>query len=213
MKSKNILWKHRRNVHKIDLDGNPIVVKRRNRKLDKKRVKPKVAPICHLCGKSFTWTSGLTKHLKYFHEKQFDKRCHVCGMGVYASQRLNMHLLSKHPDDPVSKKMVEEGAKLWRCTVVGCRVVYWKQSGLEGHMKKVHGGNGEDANKPLFSCSFCGKTFWRWHRLNCHETRHKLGNERPFSCDLCGAKLKMADSVTKHKRKFHPSDGKLAATN
>lgn len=125
----------------------------------------------------------MKRHLKYFHEKDFDVRCHVWGKGMWSMQSLNLHLLINHKDDPVTKKLIEDGARLWKCTVAGCRKNYWKQSGLESHMKNLHGGddggNVDEANK-RFACAFCGKRFWYGHRLNAHETLHKLGKEMPF---------------------------------
>ncbi len=206
LNSRSYLWVHRRIAHKVNSAGNSIVVK--PRKKEKRRAKPADPSTCHLCGKSFTWTDGLTKHLKHFHEKQFDKHCHVCGLGVY-SNKLTIHLLSRHPDDPVSRKMAEEGTRLWRCTVVGCRVVYCTQSGLENHMKKLHGGegNGQQDAKKRFSCSFCGKTFWYGYKLKRHESFHKAEAKRPYACEVCGARFNDMSYVKRHKTRFHKNIG------
>ncbi len=196
------LMLHRRHNHQLNSAGNSIVVKPRKR--GKRRAKPADPSTCHLCGKSFTELHGLTKHLKYVHEKKYDLHCHVCGMGMWTSTCLKVHLLRRHKDDPVTLKLIEEGARLWKCGVVGCRGTYWKESGLEEHTREVHGGGQEQNARKRFTCSFCGKTFWYWHTLKVHETSHKLGKERPFSCELCGANFKMKSSIKKHKRRFHP---------
>jgi len=124
----------------------------------------------------------------------------VCGVGIQTNYHLKIHLLSKHTDDPVTLKLIEDGAKLCKCEVVGCRTTFLNENGLKEHMNKVHGGN--EANK-RFTCTFCGKTFWYSYKFKNHESLHQIGQDRPYSCDICGAKLKTEYSVKKHKRRFH----------
>ncbi len=50
--------------------------------------------------------------MKYFHEKQFDVRYDVFGLGIWTSSDIKEHVMRKHKDDPVTKKMIEEGARL-----------------------------------------------------------------------------------------------------
>lgn len=65
----------------------------------------------------------------------------MCGQGAEGKHSLNVHLLSKHKDDPATIKLIEEGVQIWKCKVVGCRARYLTESRLKEHANKVHGGN------------------------------------------------------------------------
>ncbi len=58
-------------------------------------------------------------------------RCEIYGMRVHNKYALNVHLLAAHKDDPVRRKLIEEGARLWKCGMEGCRATYLKEARLE----------------------------------------------------------------------------------
>ncbi len=207
--TKTFLLAHRRRVHQLNKAGKPVILKPRKQTV---RVKPEDPSTCHLCGKSFGWAYQLSKHIKYFHEKQFDVRCELCGLGVYCRRTLNVHLLTTHKDEPLTIKLIEEeGVKLWKCEVKGCRGVYLKKAGLEEHTRKAHSGTGgdgevvvgQDTQQKRFTCSFCGKMFRYSYQLKVHESFHKTGAELPYSCHVCGTSFKVESYLKRHMTRFH----------
>ncbi len=166
MNSERLLQIHKRQTHKLKLDGTPVVMESAN-KLYKKRT----PTICNICGKSVT---NLREHHKFVHEKRVEDFCHVCGKGFTKRSNWKNHLLSLHKDDPITMKMMEEdGVKLWRCEVKGCNGNFVHKVSLEKHVEKVHGNNeGEDGGKLRFNCEICGKGFWRKDKLKRHEGIH-----------------------------------------
>lgn len=171
----------------------------------KKNPQKKHPQTCHLCGKYFNYRFSLQNHLRYFHDKNFDKHCHVCGLGVWSKKSLHLHLLNKHKDDPITIKLIEDGTCRWKCTVVGCRHIYWNKANLEEHIKKEHsleGGGIEKELKKNFKCSYCGKLFRQLRTLNLHEFAHTT-EERPFTCDKCGVSFKVMAYLKRHIKRFH----------
>ncbi len=197
---------HKRKVHKVTAHGTPVKKQKRTRKVEAVVEGPQT---CHLCGKSYASKTCLQNHVRFVHEKRFQKYCHLCGMGFYSSPALERHLLSMHTENEETKRMIEGGARIWRCEVVGCSTKFMKEKGLEEHTKRVHGGNGgdgedEDAIKTKrYTCAFCGKGFWRQSQLRHHELVHKNKEEKPYSCDICGVKMATTTYLRNHERRVH----------
>ena len=64
--------------------------------------------ICDQCGKGFKCKRQLKKHTKFVHEKSFDIKCPLCEMGWPSTNAMRKHLFAKHPEDPYTKKLIEE---------------------------------------------------------------------------------------------------------
>lgn len=130
--SERNLYLHKRKIHQINLNGTPIttIITHKSRK-----PKAKVPQTCQTCGKIYASESSLHNHVRFVHEKRLKCFCHLCGMGFYSSPALERHLLSMHKEDEQTKRRMEEGARIWKCEVVGCGAKFVKEKGFKGHIK------------------------------------------------------------------------------
>ena len=107
---------------------------------------------CEKCGKKFSNSYKLTKHIKNNHEKQ---PCPQCGK-VFADSKMKTHILAVHTEDHL---------KPYVCQI--CKKGFAKKQPYEYHM------NGHTGNKPC-KCKYCGKGFadagnQRMHERTTHE--------------------------------------------
>lgn len=180
----------------------------------KPRAKDMEPQTCDLCGKTLASKISLHNHVRFVHEKRFKQFCHLCGMGFYSGPALERHLLSMHKENEQIKRMMEGGARVWRCEVVGCSTNFMKEEGLEEHRKRVHGGltlsgdEDEDKVAKRYTCAFCGKGFWMKSGLQMHELIHKNEKVKPYECDVCGVKTATLNYLRNHRRRVHKIYGK-----
>jgi len=103
--------------------------------------------ICDLCGKELSTSYDLRQHIQFVHEKRFNFNCNLCGRGCPTRSLLKKHQLVRHPEDPSTKKLIEDeglgtGTRLWRCPVLGCTARYLKEQSVQSHLKRIHGKEG-----------------------------------------------------------------------
>ncbi|KAK6629610.1 hypothetical protein RUM43_003427 [Polyplax serrata] len=161
---------------------------------------------CDKCGKIFTKTDYLIRHLKFGHaEKTY--MCHLCQFATSESNQLRMHLDKRHLKnytlfcsicskgffDKSSLKEHENmhtGATPYQCEV--CGMIFKIKCTLRAHKLKFH--------PHLFPhvCGVCGKGLSTKKGLESHLKLH--AENRKFVCDICGRHLNTPRSLLEHKR-------------
>ena len=80
---------------------------------------------CDNCEKSFTFSSGLSKHKRFYHSKESDTQCKQCNKVFSTTQSLNTHFQSVHENI--------------RFNCDNCEKSFTFPSGLSQHKKFHHG--------------------------------------------------------------------------
>ncbi|XP_048730439.2 uncharacterized protein LOC125647703 isoform X2 [Ostrea edulis] len=134
-------------------------------------------PICHVCGKEFTTTSNLNKHLKIHGEKNVE--CEFCGKKFHHEEYLKVHVEGVH--EKKHKFQCEE-----------CGKFLTSKPGLTSHIKQFHSDE-----KVVYPCSECGKVFNQKGNRKMHMYSHM--KEKLFKCDECEKTFKYPEQLKKHK--------------
>jgi len=201
------LKNHRKYTHKLRADGTSIPPKKVPISLERNH-------ICDQCGKGFKTAIQLGEHIRFVHEKRFSLKCPTCQKGFSDSLALRKHQLAKHPEDPATIKLIEEeGLNLWRCPVIGCSTTFLKESNLKGHLKNIHGKDGEQVDGLQLgawadagvvdpgmqcTCEICGKIVPSRQALVLHLKLHENeANGIKFCCESCG-KIFYSERLLKH---------------
>ena len=121
---------------------------------------------CDLCNKSYSKSTDLNNHIKYFHEqKQRDPQkqaesvtCKFCSKVFAKPENLRKHI-----------ECVHHGIRpIVKCEL--CGKIYESHQGLETHVKRVHQGIKEEK---IHKCNFCDQAFTRVGTMRRHmETIH-----------------------------------------
>ncbi|XP_061188855.1 PR domain zinc finger protein 15-like [Saccostrea echinata] len=143
-------------------------------------------PICHVCGKEFTTTSNLNKHVKIHGEKKVE--CEHCGKKFHHEEYLKVHVEGVH--EKKHKFQCEE-----------CGKFLTSKPGLVSHMKQFHSDE-----KVVYPCSECGKVFNQKGNRKIHMFSHM--KEKLFKCDECDKMFKYPEQLKKH-RFIHSAGEKL----
>ncbi|CAH1117394.1 unnamed protein product [Phaedon cochleariae] len=170
----------------------------------KKHVKLKKIS-CSACGKKFSKSAHLNRHMRNTHISEKQYKCTMCDKAFHRAEQLKNHMNG------------HTGMKPHVCDT--CFKGFNQISNLKDHMR-TH--NGE---KP-FLCSTCGKGFNQLGNLRQHSVRHsgvkahlcntcgsrfaskgelsahlrKHTGARPFVCTVCNHGFTTSSSLTKHKR-------------
>lgn len=163
---------------------------------------------CHLCGKQFSHSTGLSYHLKHVHEGIKEHECDICGRKFALKAARDDHRRIHTGERPfichTCGKTFKTKASLYihnkthtdsfphTCTYCQ-RKFRWRQQ-LLGHIT-THTGE-----KKHF-CEICGKGFGVKNDL----TRHKLvhSQEKPFMCLLCGLSFGQKRYLKNHEKTKH----------
>ena len=84
----------------------------------------KVYHTCKSCGKTFTKSDNLKRHLQR-HEGRRDHKCGSCGKAFFASSGLKKHVDTVH-----------KGLKPYQCSF--CNTAYGQNGDLKRHVKRCH---------------------------------------------------------------------------
>uniref|UniRef100_A0A1B0EWZ8 C2H2-type domain-containing protein n=2 Tax=Lutzomyia longipalpis TaxID=7200 RepID=A0A1B0EWZ8_LUTLO len=129
---------------------------------------------CKSCEKQFDKSSELRFHREKVHAQE---KCDVCG-----EMMVSLHDRQRH------KTMHAEKKYKFECGI--CQKRLCRLKSLQNHIERTHMGE-------KFKCEICLKGFPRVGLLMAHSIE-KHGNEKPFSCKMCGFKVNRLASLRSH---------------
>jgi DNA-directed RNA polymerase subunit RPC12/RpoP len=175
---------------------------------------------CKACLKVFQCKkknpTNLTRHLKQFHEKLYDRFMKDSG---YDEEEIKAFKVTKKRGPKPKSIQVALDSR----TCPKCNKVYSTKKNMELHMEAVHSGqkpfeceecgmkfsrkesfkrHTHSMDKP-FLCSVCGKTFARRHIRDVHERAHY--GEKKYPCDFCEKRFTTNQKKMIHER-IHTGD-------
>ncbi|KRT85272.1 zinc-finger associated domain containing protein, partial [Oryctes borbonicus] len=130
---------------------------------------------CDICEKRFKYNDNLLAH-KRTHAEGTPYRCHICSSAFKQEKYLKNHI-QRHAKE-----------KLYVCET--CGKSFGDSSGFSNH-KLSHRG------RKMHPCPTCGKKFPTLSRVKGHE-RQVHSDDRPFTCNHCGKRFKVKDTLNKH---------------
>ncbi|XP_023660025.2 myoneurin isoform X2 [Paramormyrops kingsleyae] len=170
------------------------------------RQRARVKPVCSTCGKTFSETSSLRRHLR-IHKGVKPYECQLCGRAFRQGNQLKTHVRTHTGEKPYECtlcgksfaqkcqlvfhcRMHHGEEKPYKCEV--CGLQFATSSNFKIHSRK-HSGE-----KP-YECNCCGKHFAQASTLTYHMRRHT--GEKPYVCDTCGKAFAVSSSLITHARK------------
>lgn len=139
---------------------------------------------CELCGKSFTATSSLSRHIREVHDKIKEFECAFCPRRLASKIARDEH---EHTHTNERPFVCSECGKTFR-----------QRASLSVH-KRFHSKNF------WFHCQFCNRGFLRKQDMERHEVTHSDPSCKPYSCKICSKSFRSSASAIRH-RQTHNSD-------
>lgn len=131
---------------------------------------------CHVCGKQFRDSGGLTRHLKDVHAKLKNFMCDLCGRSFASKATRDDH------------RRTHTGERPYICD--SCGKTFKSKASLYIH-SKLH----TDVFPHI--CSYCSKQFRRRQEVLAHVTTHT--GEKNHGCDMCERKFRVKSELVRHK--------------
>jgi uncharacterized Zn-finger protein len=165
---------------------------------------------CSYCGKGFSHSSYLKKHVETQHEAPVVP-CHICGTFIKGHKTLNVHIRVVH------------GNQMYNCPEPGCEVKAKNKDHIKDHFAAIH------KNEPRYICSVCGTRYKYRNKWKYCEDKHKgkflhaclqcdkkfndkrkylihqrvHSGEKPFMCPICSIRMARLDNLNAHTKKTH----------
>ena len=137
---------------------------------------------CHLCGKQFSRSPNMRKHVKFIHNPEnIFLQCEKCEYKTPIRDSMMKHVMNVHSI-----------AKLVPCHICGKKV---KQSTLRDHVKRKH----EEQKK--VRCEVCGSEVLNSQALWQH--MRKVHQERQHLCEQCSYTAASDYNLRLHVNKMH----------
>ena len=145
----------------------------------------KIEPTCESCGKTFTESIGLKKHILAVHEGRKDHKCKTCGKCFAQQSGLRKHI-----------KCVHDGRKDHKCGTCGKSFTSAGYLRMHAAMHTVHQGNRD------YKCDSCDKSFYQEGNLKRHIFAVHKDNKNN-KCKYCSISFSRAAYLKKHIHIIH----------
>ena len=163
---------------------------------------------CNLCDRSFDKRDRLRIHILHVHEKHRPHECTECGKRFSQSSSLNKHLrvhsgvrpykcphcVKAFTASSILRTHIRQhsGEKPFKCR--HCGRAFASHAAHDSHVRRTH-----TKEKPCV-CSYCGKAFAQSYELKFHINMHT--GQKPYTCEKCGRGFSSPSSRDRHRANF-----------